>query len=271
MHALRRTRSSAATLGGVLVAGLLAPWATPAQAAPTPASFTCTLPMFSRSMAYPTTAELTAQRVSPGSVRLTIKLGSMPGLAPVPLNGAATSLTVTATVAGQPVTLTGSHSVTVGPSAPIPMPVVTGTAGTSAASLPVTVTKVDAMSSAMGLDVAVHCTPDGTFSRTVAVAEAAAPTKASSTTTVKTTVSKKRVATVSVGVKGSRGGTATGKVKVTVKKGKKVVKSSTLTLRKGKAAVKTKRLAKGRYAVTVSYAGSSAYKASSRKAAFRVR
>ena len=270
MHALRRTRSSAAALGGVLAAGLLAPWATPAQAAPTPASFTCTLPMFSRTMAYPTTAELTAQRVSPGSVQLTMKLGSMPGLAPVPLNGAATGLTVTATVAGQPVTLTGSHSVTVGPSAPIPMPVVTGTAATSAASLPVTVTKVDAMSSAMGLDVAVHCTPDGPFSRTVAVAEAAAPTKASSTTTVKTTVSKKKVATVSVGVKGSRG-TATGKVKVTVKKGKKVVKSSTLTLRKGKAAVKTKRLKKGRYGVTVSYAGSSAYKASSRKAAFRVR
>ena len=270
MHALRRTRSSAAALGGVLVAGLLAPWATPAQAAPTPAAFTCTLPMFSRTMAYPTTAELTAQRVSSGSVRLTMKLGSMPGLAPVPLNGAETSLTVTAAVAGQPVTLTGKHSVTVGPSAPIPMPAVTADVATSAASLPVTVTKVDAISSAMGLDVAVHCTPDSAFSHTVTVAAAAAPARASSVTTARTKVSKKKVATVSVGVKGSRG-TATGKVKVTVKKGKKVVKRSTVTLRKGKAAVRTKRLAKGRYSVTVSYAGSSAYKASSRKTTFRVR
>ena len=281
MNEVRRRRMTAAALGTTLAVGVLAPWGAPAQAAPTPAQLDCWVPMFEREMDYPTTANLTAERSAAGTVRLTLALGAMPGLAPVRLDSAPTSLKVTATVDGRTVTLSGSHTVrNLAPNAPIPMPVVTGTVPSSANSLAVAVTKVDAVSSAMGLDVAVNCTPVSGLTRTVpvtgTVTRPPAPrppvkvTKVKSATSVKTKVSKKKVAKVTVSVKGSRG-TATGKVKVTVKKGKKVVKKSTLTLRKGKASVKTKRLKKGRYAVTVSYVGSSAYKASKRKSTFRVR
>ena len=168
MNAVRRTRSTAAALGGALLAGALVPWATPTQAAPEPANLNCWVPMFSRDLPYPTTADLTAARVSPDTVGLTLALGAMPGLAPVPLTDAPAHLTVRGTVDGQPMTLTGQHAITVGPNAAIPMPVVTGNVSSSASSLSVTITHVDVVASALGLDVAVNCTPDGgALTRTV--------------------------------------------------------------------------------------------------------
>lgn len=105
---------------------------------------------------------------------------------------------------------------------------------------------------------------------TVTVKAAAKPS--ASKTTAKVKYSKKsKKATVSTSVKVGKSA-ASGKVKIKLAKGKKTVKSVTVKLRKGKASASFKKIAnKGKYTATVSYAGSSSVKKSSKKVTFTVK
>ena len=100
------------------------------------------------------------------------------------------------------------------------------------------------------------------------------------TITVKKDTTKTKVApkakgkkvTTKVTVKTAHGSTAKGKVTVLVKKGKKTVEKKKATLKKGKATVKLpKKLKKGKYAVTVKYAGNAGLKGSTGKHTVKVK
>lgn len=111
---------------------------------------------------------------------------------------------------------------------------------------------------------------------TVQVVEATTPpvvTPAASKTTAKVKYSKKsKKATVTTSVKVGKKA-ASGKVKIKLAKGKKTVKTVTVKLNKsGKATASFKKITKkGKYTATVSYAGSSSVKKSSKKVTFTVK
>ncbi|UUZ58435.1 hypothetical protein [Nocardioides sp. B-3] len=101
----------------------------------------------------------------------------------------------------------------------------------------------------------------------------APPAKQNTTTAAKAKYSTaKKKATVTVAVKGADGKPGTGSVKVTVKLGTKKIKTITAALSSSGVAkaVFKKIAAKGKYKVTVKYAGSATTNASSGKTTFKV-
>lgn len=271
MSSSRLTRSTIAAAGGALLLGALAPWA-PAQAEPAPAVLACDVPDFNSTMDYPTTADVTAG-ITTGGVRITLSLGDMPGIVPLPLPATPVSGTATATVNGKPLTLTGTHTTpALDARAPIPTPVMSGTVAVpNTGQAVVKITQVNFVASAMGMDVAVNCTATSGLERTHPLPIPAPAPKPSATTSKATVkVSKKKVATVKVSVTAKKV-KATGKVSVTVLKGKKKVVSKSLTLRKGSASLKTKKLTKGKYTVKVTYKATKTFKASKKTVTFRVK
>ena len=273
MNSKHKNRALSGVAGGALLAGaMVAMSGGAAVAAPSAAQLTCDVPAFGSSMDYPAQAEVKAVRAAAGQVKIELSLSDMPGIVPLPLTNVPISGKATTTVDGAAVTLAGTHTVaSIGTKAPIPAPKMSATVTSSASSVAVNVSKVDFVATAMGMDVAVSCAAVSGLTQTIAVTETApAPAKTAATVKVTPKVSKKKVATVKVAVSGAQG-KAAGKVKVTVKKGKKTVKKATVTLKNGAASVKTKKLAKGKYTVITSYAGSTSYKAATKKVSFRVR
>lgn len=264
MNSNRKSRVLAGLAGSALAAGTLVGLTGGAATAVSgPAQLQCSVPAFGSDMAYPTTADITAVRSGAGKATVQLVLGDMPGIVPIPLTNLPISGKAAATVDGAAATLQGAHTVaSLGAKAPIPAPKMSATVNAASDKVTVSVSKVDFVATAMGMDVNVSCVAESGLTQTVAVTGAAA--KVAPKVSVSAKANKKRVATVKVTVGGAQG-KATGKVQVTVKKGKKTVKKATVSLKNGKASVKTKKLAKGKYTVTTSYKGSSAYKAGSKK------
>ena len=270
MNSNRTSRVLAGLAGSALAAGALVGLTGGAATAVSgPANLDCSVPMFGKDMKYPTTAEITATRAGAGKATVEVKLGDMPGIVPLPLPNVPISGKATATVDGAAATLSGTHVVNLAAAySPIPAPKMTATVNAASDKVTVAVSKIDFAASAMGTNVDVSCVATSGLTQTVAVTGAAA--KVAPKVSVSAKANKKRVATVKVTVGGAQG-KATGKVKVTVKKGKKTVKKATVSLKGGKASVKTKKLAKGKYTVTTSYQGSTAYKTGSKKVSFKVK
>ncbi|WP_110241319.1 Ig-like domain repeat protein [Nocardioides gilvus] len=270
-----RFRHLAGIAAGALTAGLLTvPALTGAAHAATalPAKFTCDVPAFEAQMDYTTDIALTLKRTSATGVSVVAELGDMPGIVPVPIASMDLKAKLSLTVDGAATTLTAAHTAkNMASKAPIDLPTFTGAGVSSTSTANVTVTRLQVDAVAMGIPVAVVCTPVGAIAGSVPVEGTVAPVaKIGSSTKVKVKVSKKKVATATVTVTGKKA-KPTGKVTVTVKKGKKTVKKGKLTLKRGKVTLKTKKLKKGKYKAIVSYAGSKTYKASKKTVTFKVK
>lgn len=266
----RAGRAAAAAGAATALLASLAAGGAPASAADSAPTFVCTFGNWD--MAYAPTASLAQDGTA-----VTLTLGDFPAIAGVPeaVTVSHVKSAVAATVSGRSITLAGEHGVS--PATPMAdgfrVPPLRGTlpAGMPAGTLGVT--SLAFTVTAMGMENPIAC--EATSSGAFAVAATPVP-KVGSKTTAKVTVAKKKVkkkraVTATVQVKGGAG-VATGKVQMTLSKGKKALQKKTVALTaKGTATAKLKKLAKGKYSLTVKYAGDRAYTASSTKVTFRVK
>lgn len=278
---------SAIAAGAMAVSVLSVPTAlmvSPAEAAVAAGvKFTCTVPDFSKSFEWTTDVDITGARVAgAANVTLTATTGDLVGFSiPVDLAGMKNTGSMAVAVNGVAGLLTGSRTADVPASTPVPTPTMTGAIAAAGTSLNVAVTKVDFVANALGSDVEVNCTPlnpivvsgVAVVTTTPPAPPAPSPPVVAAPVVAKISVGaavKKKVATLTAKVSGASGSGA-GKVSITVKKGKKTVKRGALALKGGKATMKMKKLAKGKYTVTVSYAGNATYQPGAAKKTFKVK
>lgn len=261
----RRIAQGIATgAAGVLAASSLVFAGTASAAESEPAVFSCTYTTWA--LDYQPVVEL-----AQSGAAVTVSMGDFPAIAGVPAFVTVSKVVgkVAATVDGKTVTLAGSQ--VVDPATPMAegfkVPVLSGSLPAGLPATTLAVTDLDITVTALGGDHAISC---DVVTAPVFDVAATPVVKVSSQTTAKVAVTKKRVPTVSVTVKGGAG-SATGKVALAVTQGKKTLQKKTVTLRKGAATTKLKKLKKGKYAVVVKYSGDQAYQSSQKKVAFKVK
>lgn len=277
-----RFRKLAGVAAGTLAAGLLtvpAMSGTAQAATAIPgAKFNCDVPAFGAEMDYTTDVSLTIKRTSGTAVSVVAEMTDMPGIVPVPISSMALEAKLSVTLDGAATTLKGSHTATgMAPNAPIALPALSGSSVSAQSTAAVTVTRLEVDAEAMGIPVAVVCTPVAAISGTVPVEGELKPVvkaaKTKSVTKVKLAKNGKK-ATITTTVKAGKKN-ATGKVTITVKKGKKVVTNKTVSLKSGKAKLvlkKSKLKAKGKYVVTAKFKGTKNFKKSNaKKTSFKVK
>ncbi len=297
------SKKIAITAAAVLAAGGATVFAVPSQAATVPVNYTCTLPVFGAKtfavvLDTDAPASLPADTASAplnGAGSLTIPADIVntirDTLTATKMDGSVKTLTTTVAGATKESTNIPIPAVAVPTTPDSPMTMtLAGPLGYALPASPGSTTQsilagpftshlnfYKADGSAIGTGFDIPCVPDANQNLLVDSVAIAAPTapppvvKADTTTTAKAKyAAATKKATVKVAVKAASG-TATGKVAVTLSKGSKKIKTLSATLAAGKAkAVFKKVRAKGKYKVTVKYAGSTTTNPSSAKTTFKV-
>ena len=288
-HAYKRASAVAAVVATAGLVTASAGFLAPANAAGTPLTYSCNAPVLG-----PTPFTVTNDSNAPATmyvgqsaaIKLTSKVtipGSMASLL-YAVGGRTADGTATAkgTIGGKATTSTLAVPTTTIPQEGDLTVTATGNGGTYKATKPgrVTLTAGD-FTSTLNIYDEDGAPLTGISPATVPCTAPAGANTTFDTITVKKDKTKVKVATRAKGkkvaakvtVKTAHGSTAKGKVTVTVKKGKKTVEKKKAHLNKhGKVTVKLpKKLKKGKYTVTVKYAGNAGLKGSTGKHTIKVK